>query len=156
MPLTLYNLRNYAVEKYQRVEFYRSGSQILDTLATNGRPKGFVIGPLRDWPIHVKIRVQIMNVATVQGNDISVTWNVVERRSQQMWGGNGASVVKVLGFPISLRQSKLREINSGLTPTQSGGAQNTVGKPRHEHDLILRRVRVAEGVTQKLHAPSRS
>ena len=41
MPLTLYDLRIYAVQKYQRVEFYRSVSQILDTLATNGRPKGF-------------------------------------------------------------------------------------------------------------------
>ena len=29
MPLTPYNLRNYAVEKYQRVEFYRSGSTAL-------------------------------------------------------------------------------------------------------------------------------
>ena len=102
MPLTLYDLRSYAVEKYQRVEFYRSGSQILDTLATNGRPKGFVIGPLRDWSIHMKIRVQIMDVATVQGNYIPVTRDVIERRSQQMWGRNGESVVKKLSFPICL------------------------------------------------------
>ena len=130
-------------------------AKLLEILATDGRPEGLVIGPLRNRPIHVKIRVQVVNVVAVQVNDIPIARNVVEGRVKHMRGRNGASVVKVLGFPISLRQGKLREINSGLTPAQSGGAQNTVGKPRHEHDLILRRVRVAEGVTQKLHAPSR-
>jgi len=131
-------------------------AKLLEILATHGRPEGLVVGPLRNRPIHVKIRVQVVNVVAVQANDIPIVRNVVKGSVKHMRGRNGASVVKVLGFPISLRQSKLREINRGLTPTQSGGAQNTVGKPRHEHDLILRRVRVAEGVTQKLHAPSRS
>ena len=154
MPLTLYDLRIYAVQKYQRVEFTEVEVKLLDTLATNGRPKGFVIGPLRHWAIHVDIRVQVMNIVAVQGNDISVTWNSVERRSQQMRGGNGACIVKKLGFTIGLRQGKLGEINSRFTPTQGWRIENAVRIPRHEHDLIFRGVRVTEGVPQELHAPS--
>ena len=95
--------------------------KLLVALATNGRPEGFVIGPLRNRPIHVEIRVQVMNVAAVQANDIPVVRNVVKGGGQQMRGWNGASVVKKLGFPIGLRQGKLREINSGFTPAQSRG-----------------------------------
>ena len=94
-----------------------------------------------------------MDVATVQGNYIPVTRDVIERRSQQMWGRNGESVVKKLSFPVCLGQGKLGEINCGFTLTQCGWVKNTVGKPRHEHDLIFRRIGVTESVSQKFHSP---
>ena len=121
----------------------------------NRCPPSLVVGKDRDWTIQINVRVQIMDIVTMQSDDIVVIRDRVKGRTQLMRGGEKASIVPKSCLPISFRDCKLRKINTRVPPPEGGGMKNTVGKPRHKHDFIFGTLWVSQGVPQKLHAARR-